>query len=76
MEAEDSFDMISGTNGLLGAADGAFILQKKKRTDNTAILDVVGRDQPDQELTLPPNGTAAPPSYLQSCPTLEYRPMC
>ena len=52
MEAEDSFDMISGTNGLLGAADGAFILQKKKRTDNTAILDVVGRDQPDQELTL------------------------
>ena len=28
MEAEDSFDMISGTNGLLGAADGAFIMQK------------------------------------------------
>lgn len=36
MEASDSFDMISGTNGLLGAADGAFILQKKKRTDNEA----------------------------------------
>lgn len=30
MEAEDSFDMISGTNGLLGAADGAFIMQKKE----------------------------------------------
>jgi RecA-family ATPase len=29
MEAEDSFDMISGTNGLLGAADGAFVLKKK-----------------------------------------------
>ena len=28
MEAEDSFDMISGTNGLLGAADGAFIMQR------------------------------------------------
>ena len=52
MEAEDSFDMISGTNGLLGAADGAFIMQKKRRTDNTALLDIVGRDQPDQELTL------------------------
>ena len=52
MEAEDSFDMISGTNGLLGAADGAFIMQKKRRTDNIATLDVVGRDQPDQELTL------------------------
>ena len=47
MEAEDSFDMISGTNGLLGAADGAFIMQKKRRTDSTALLDIVGRDQPD-----------------------------
>ena len=26
--------MISGTNGLLGAADGAFVMQKEKRTDN------------------------------------------
>ena len=52
MESEDSFDMISGTNGLLGAADGAFILQKKKRTDTNAVLSVVGRDQQDQELLL------------------------
>lgn len=52
MESSDSFDMISGTNGLLGAADGEFIMQKKKRTDNTAVLDIVGRDQPDQELTI------------------------
>lgn len=52
MEAEDSFDMISGTNGLLGAADGAFVLQKKKRTDKTAVLSVVGRDQQEQEITI------------------------
>lgn len=52
MEVSDSFDMISGTNGLLGAADGAFILQKKKRTDPTATMQIVGRDQQDQELTL------------------------
>ena len=52
MESSDSFDMISGTNGLLGAADGAFIMHKKKRTDNEAVLDIVGRDQPDQELTI------------------------
>lgn len=50
--SEDSFDTISGTNGLLGAADGAFIMQKEKRTDNKAILDVVGRDQQDQRLRL------------------------
>ena len=52
MEAEDSFDMISGTNGLLGAADGAFLLTKEKRTGNAACLDVSGRDQPDQRLHL------------------------
>ena len=52
MEATDTFDMISGTNGLLGAADGAFILHKKKRTDKEAVMAVVGRDQQDQEITL------------------------
>ena len=52
LESEDSFDMISGTNGLLGAADGAFIMHKKKRTDNEAVMDTVGRDQPDQKLTI------------------------
>ena len=50
--ADDRFDMISGTNGLLGAADGAFLLQKEKRTDNTATLEVAGRDQQDQKLHL------------------------
>ena len=49
-QADDKFDMISGTNGLLGAADGAFLLQKEKRTDGSAILDVAGRDQQDQRL--------------------------
>lgn len=48
----DKFDMISGTNGLLGAADGAFLLQKKKRTAKTATLDISGRDQQDQRLFL------------------------
>ena len=48
----DKFDMISGTNGLLGAADGAFLLQKEKRTSNSATLDISGRDQQDQQLYL------------------------
>lgn len=51
-EADDSFDTISGTNGLLGAADGAFVLEKKKRTDNKAVLSISGRDQQDQKLHL------------------------
>ena len=51
-QADDKFDKISGTTGLLGAADGALLLQKEKRTGLDATLDVVGRDQPDQRLYL------------------------
>ena len=51
----DKFEMISGTTGLLGCADGAFLLQKEKRTDQDATLDIVGRDQPDQRLHLTRN---------------------
>ena len=50
--ADDKFDMISGTSGLLGAADGAFLLQKEKRTANYATLEISGRDQQDQKLYL------------------------
>lgn len=51
-QADDKFDMISGTNGLLGSADGAFLLRKEKRTDDTAVLEVSGRDQQDQRFYL------------------------
>lgn len=54
-QANDKFDMISGTNGLLGAADGAFILHKEKRTSNSAVLEISGRDQQDQKLYLTRN---------------------
>ena len=51
-QADDKFEMISGTNGLMGAADGAFLLHKDKRTSCEAVLEVSGRDQPDQTLYL------------------------
>ena len=50
--AGDSFEMISGTTGLLGCADGPLLMQKKKRTALDATIDVVGRDQQDQTLYL------------------------
>ena len=50
--SDDKFDMISGTSGLLGAADGAFLLYKEKRTGNAATLEVSGRDQQEQKLYL------------------------
>jgi len=48
----DSFEIISGTTGLLGCADGSLVMQKKKRTALNATVDVVGRDQQDQILYL------------------------
>ncbi len=50
--AEDAFETISGSNGLMGAADGAFIMQKQKRVEGKATLDITGRDQQDQKLHL------------------------
>lgn len=44
--------MISGTTGLLGCADGALLMQKEKRADGKATVEVTGRDQPDQRLYL------------------------
>lgn len=35
-----------------GIRDGALLMQKEKRTDSKATLEVVGRDQPDQRLYL------------------------
>jgi RecA-family ATPase len=51
-QAGDTFEMISGTTGLLGCADGSLVMQKKKRTALEATVDVVGRDQQDQILYL------------------------
>ena len=50
--AEDIFHTISGTNGLMGAADGALILHKDRRTGTDAVLDVTGRDLQDMRLHL------------------------
>ena len=54
-KADDAFDMISGTNGLMDAADGTFLLQKEKCMSDAATLEVSGRDQQDQRLYLKRN---------------------
>ena len=54
-KSDDNFDRISGTNGLLGAADGAFIMYKNKRSDCDATIEVSGRDQPDKKFMLTRN---------------------
>lgn len=52
METEDQFDRGSGSAALGGAADGQWILTRKDRTDNRAILSVSGRDFESTDHTL------------------------
>ena len=49
---DDPMNMISGSTGLSGAADSAFVLQKNARSANAATLHCTGRDIPDRTLKL------------------------
>lgn len=44
MRDDDPFNMISGTNGIMGAADTTIVLTKEKRDAETATMSVTGRD--------------------------------
>ena len=48
-EDDNPFNQISGTNGLLGATDGAFVLHNQ---NNEIVLDYTGRDLPAQQYGL------------------------
>ncbi|MGI6120177.1 MAG: AAA family ATPase [Desulfosporosinus sp.] len=48
----DKFNMISGSTALMGASDTILILSKKKRTDESATLDITGRDIEQSELVV------------------------
>ena len=52
LEAEDTYDMISGTNGISGSTDTNFVLMKTSRSENTATLYCTGRDIVYRELRL------------------------
>ena len=49
---DDPMNMISGSTGLSGAADSAFVLQKNARSTNAASQHCTGRDIPDRTLKL------------------------
>ena len=46
------FEMISGTNGLMGACDGAYLLQKDSYTDQKAVLHMSIRNSASQTFYL------------------------
>lgn len=47
----DPFNRISGTNGLMGAADTAIVMTRKNRNDTNTTLSITGRDvEPSDEV--------------------------
>ena len=48
----DPLNRLSGTTGISGAVDAVFVLDRKERTQNTALLVCTGRDIEYRELEL------------------------
>lgn len=54
-EAQDIMEMISGTNGIMGCADGAMVLERPKRLLPEASLNMTSRDFEDAKILLRQN---------------------
>ena len=54
-DADDAMQKISGTNGLMGCADGAMILEKPNRAKLEATLTMTSRDFEDARILLRQN---------------------
>lgn len=52
MAADDPFERISGTQGILGAADGAMVLMRNSRSDRNGKLYLTSRDSDDLQYAL------------------------
>jgi len=51
-DKDDPFNMISGTNGIMGCADTIFVITKKSRESKEAVLHTTGRDVESSELVI------------------------
>ena len=61
-DSSDKFNTISGSQGLNGAADGAYIMYKTDRQAQKASILMTGRDIPDKKLRV-----------CRDCDTLEWQ---
>lgn len=52
MASDDPFERISGTQGILGAADGAMVLMRQSRSDRNGKLYLTSRDSDDKQFAL------------------------
>ena len=54
-EASDIMDMISGTTGIMGCADGAIVLERPMRRAPSGSISMTGRDFQDAKISLAQN---------------------
>lgn len=52
LDDPDPLNRLSGTTGISGAVDAVFVLDRKNRSDDTALLICTGRDLEYREITL------------------------
>ena len=48
----DFLENLSGSNGISGALDYSWVLSRKRRKDDTTLLDITGRDIPTQSYVI------------------------
>ena len=51
-DSSDAFNMINGTNGLIGVSDNSWVIYKKNRMDLEATMATTGRDIGNMELII------------------------
>ena len=56
-DADDVLDLVSGTNGLAGSADGIYVMNKESRTESDATMEIICRDLEATKLHLSFDGS-------------------
>ncbi len=72
-DADDCFEKISGTNGIMGSADAAIIMTRKRGTTE-ARLQITGRDQQEQIINMAQDQGTLLWNYADSETTLWTEP--
>ena len=77
-DADDVMQLVSGTNGLTGCADGTMVLVRQDRASRDAILSITGRDVADTRINLRQDNTTMCWQYMgdaDTTPTYKQDPV-
>ena len=70
-DLSDPFNNMSGSTGLLGAVDFAWIINKNSRNDRQATLSITGRDLENKDLTIEFDKAALQWRYIGTAEEIE-----